>query len=142
MYHYRRCQETATTKITTNTNEYCSIISRRPKRKYGGSSTVSSISGVSDESSFHSTSPKKSKQSGVSSIKAPAITSNYIPPTVRFKMRLDANYEHLQYDNCKKNSRCVPNCWLGIETQKKSCTVTHVMSIFVYNVTSSIRQSI
>ena len=106
MYHYRRCQETATTKITTNTNEYCSIFSRRPKRKYGGSSTVSSISGVSDESSFHSTSPKKSKQSGVSSIKAPAITSNYIPPTVRFKMRLDANYEHLQYDNCKKNSRC------------------------------------
>ena len=46
MYHDRRYQETSTTTTDTNNNEYFLIISIRPKRKYGGSSTVSSITGA------------------------------------------------------------------------------------------------
>ena len=119
MYRDRRRQETATTNTTTNTTKYCSIISIKPKRKYGGSSTVLSITGAADESSFHSTSSKKSKQSSGSSIKATAITSNSLSPTGGLKMRLDANYDHLPDDNCKKNSRCGIHLWLGIETKKQ-----------------------
>ena len=128
MYHDRRRQETSTKKTTTNTTEYCSIISIRPKINYGGSSTVSSITGAADESSFHSTSSKKSKQSSGSSIKATDITSNSLSPTGRLKIRIDDNYEHLSDYNCKKNSSCGLHRWLGIKTQKQ------VMYCNAYNV--------